>query len=142
MAAPFSGVRCGVRSLVGEGQFTDAAAAGQTERPLWSQTSRFGGKVGRVRNRRNLVVAARSGKGPSPSDLPTFVSVHCQRALLSSRRRGKSPEGKLDGGDGEEGGQGLGDACRSCAVARPATPWDSVAPAVPTRHPLDGHHRM
>ena len=25
---------------------------------------------------------------------------------------------------------------------RPATPWGSVAPAVPTRHPLDGHHRM
>ena len=46
---------------------------------------------------------------PSPSDLPTFVTSVANRGLLSSDLRpGKPPEGKLDGGEGNEGGQGFG----------------------------------
>jgi len=35
----------------------------------------------RIRNRRNLVIAGRSGKVPSQSDLPTFVIVRCPPAV-------------------------------------------------------------
>jgi hypothetical protein len=50
-------------------------------------------------------------KVPSRSYLPTFVIVHRQPAgWLSSRVRPASPpEGQLDGGEGNEGGQGFGE---------------------------------
>jgi hypothetical protein len=85
---------------------------------------------------------------PSQSDLQTFTVVRCKPAVWSvgDLRPGKPPEVKPDrGADSARGSRCAANtewrssppACRSCAVARRATPWGSAALAAPTRHPSD-----
>jgi hypothetical protein len=82
------------------------------------------------RKRRNLVIPARSGEGPLAE--PTTAirrrqrdrRLHLDRRLSRlglpdySRTRNKPPQGRLDRGNGTEGGQGFGEVLESLARRR------------------------
>ena len=80
------------------------------------------------RNRRILVIAGRSGEGPLTEPTaaarpwhrePLAFAGHHHRVLLSNDLRpGQPPEGKLDGGEGHEGGQGSARLSKSLATRR------------------------
>jgi len=72
-----------------------------------SATDSAEGGGSKVRIRRNLAVRTRSGEGRESSPLQTF-----------GLRPGQPPKGKLDRGDGYEGGQGLGEVLESLARRR------------------------
>src|SRR5262249_4569065 len=59
------------------------------------------------RFRRNFVVPARSGEGSFHYGLRTRIAC-VGPPWVSDLRPRESPEGKLNGGEGHEGGQGLG----------------------------------
>jgi hypothetical protein len=60
---------------------------------------------------RYLAVAARSGEGPFAYPLRTPTIAHTKPVFCCVRDQcpGKPPEGKLDGGEGNDGGQGFGE---------------------------------
>jgi hypothetical protein len=59
---------------------------------------------GKVRLRRNLVVAAHSGEGPLTIRLTDLRHRALQNRCLLRSRPDKALEGKLDGGAGKHGG--------------------------------------
>src|SRR6516162_2500988 len=83
--------------------------------PRFSRTQRLGSGGRNDRFRRNLVIAGRSGERPFTirfADL-RYRALPALGLLSHELRPRKPPEGQLDRGNGNEGGQGLSEGSRN-----------------------------